>query len=200
MTPVKNIIEYGRLIDESLDDFADSLTDTLMGNKQCLSFFDSVRLLIDFTNDIYIDDDDLNTDNYSDIDDYSDTDDSDQIPIKVRVQNLAKLFGNLSEPDFSEYKDDICKTDLLKYFNDVLYETSWIKSVLKLHKIDKRIVLYAVNVDYYDPPVGNDSIIIPVYVYEPAWVGEPSYNTLIVGVNTNPKMDKYNFIEEHVKQ
>lgn len=109
---------------------------------------------------------------------------------KERIVDLAEQLCTLPPPDLHDYNvedyadlnDPDCRKMLFEYLNKSLSGTSWLLSKNLLRKVDPRLKLSIVNKDQIQTK-RSDVYRIPIIVSDNAWIGEPTINTLIQGVD-----------------
>jgi len=178
----KNYVEYGAISPKQLaDDYTErSILSCLVVAIGCISLYagsiiDSV-ITFSMLPLVWL----------RELSSYCSSNDSDSF--KERINELAEQLTPLPSADLSDYDakdypdldDPETLRDLLDYLDDVLHGCGWTRAVEALKEVDPRLELVIVNKAY----AHNSKVEIPVYIRDAGWTGEPTANTMIIGIET----------------
>jgi hypothetical protein len=126
---------------------------------------------------------------------------SNNYTIKAKTLLLAQQLTRLPEANLDRFKNKYQKLDdplakknkLYKWLDKALWGKNFLHASTALQTIDSRFVLRIVNKPHLDIvenySQSKNSIVIPVHIHDQAWIGLPSINTMIVGVDTHQNTD-----------
>jgi len=130
---------------------------------------------------------------------------SDKSFFKKRILYFSSKYMKLPNCNFDDYKvadfEDLEDYDtqqkLLCFFDKKLVGSDYLETVKQIEKLDSRIKFQIINKKMSSAPfLPTNSFIISVFVYDKAWLGYPTLNTMIVEINDG-SIHKFKYISDY---